>query len=202
MRLWNSGSLQGPRLPESQALVRPGCGFSLVELNMLGTQGWALCFIHRSRDPFCSYDFWSSFSYWVRSCAFFYFLLFFSLVPSSRTWKCFSNALLWKFVWVYCNLQKVPTIGLWGSILQRGTDLNWLLSEMPFCNTDEWLRGWNPVSNNYWWFSSVLYSFKNVPSTYLLGAQFTPADQWLTMFRFLGIHEVIIKMTFNNTSNI
>lgn len=38
------------------------------------------------------------------------------------------------------QLTRVPTIGLRGSILQHGTDLNWLLSEMPFCNTDEWPR--------------------------------------------------------------
>lgn len=50
------------------------------------------------------------------------------------------NALLLEVCLGLLQLTKVPTIGLRGSILQHGTDLNWLLSEMPFCNTDEWPR--------------------------------------------------------------
>ena len=81
------------------------------------------------------------------------------------------------------QLPEVPTVGLWGSVLQPGTDFNWLLAEMPFCNTDEWPREWNPVFSDDWGLPSVPGSSKNVSSMYLVETQFSPADLWLAISR-------------------
>lgn len=108
-------------------------------------QGWAWLLIDVTPPPEVSFvgGTWGQ----VLTLGFVAVLVFtlsssFSVVLSFRAGESFSNALPWKFVWVYCNL---PTIELWGSILQLGTDLNWFLSERPFCNTDEWPKEWNPV---------------------------------------------------------
>lgn len=95
-----------------------------------------------SRGQFCSWDFQSSCKLvGLRLCfSLNWPTLLYSFViqglgvlfkcPSLEVWVCLG----------LLQLPKVPTIGLRGSILQHGTDLNWLLSEMPFCNPDEWPR--------------------------------------------------------------
>ena len=81
----------------------------LAECSMLGSPGLSMVLHAQKGHAPEANSVRGTFSSWVCSCDFLLIVLL-SVVLSSRAGESFSNALLWKFVWAYCNLPKCPQL--------------------------------------------------------------------------------------------